>query len=360
MRTGHIVFSRPKRGSVAINIMLAVLVSLVVNFSNFVFMLMQRNNGARHPLPEDSGLFVTLECIFYAVFAFVLLTVFTYSRTGSGLESQSYRFLNRFLIALALSVAFYFLAPYMRRDGDISIMMLARRLFNPMLLLKCSFTIVVVALYSKIYELVAVSQRMTLENEKLKTENIRSRYDVLMNQMNPHFFFNSLNSLSMLVREERNDDALVYIDRLSDTFRYIIRSGNAGMTTLREEMEFLASYRYLLELRYAGKLYIDIRIPEECMDLRLPSLTLQPLVENAVKHNTITKSRPLTVSIYADREWITVSNPVQPKVDDTERGTGIGLKNIDSRYRLLTNRSIEIENDGETFVVKLPLSSDIG
>ena len=96
------------------------------------------------------------------------------------------------------------------------------------------------------------------------------------------------------------------------------------------------------------------------MDLRLPSLTLQPLVENAVKHNTITKSRPLTVSIYADREWITVSNPVQPKVDDTERGTGIGLKNIDSRYRLLTNRSIEIENDGETFVVKLPLSSDIG
>lgn len=117
----------------------------------------------------------------------------------------------------------------------------------------------------------------------------------------------------MLVRENKNDDALVYIDRLSDTFRYIIQSGKSSMTTLRDEMAFLEAYKYLLELRYEGKLFIEAEIPEGYLGRTLPSLTLQPLVENAVKHNIITRTKPLTVTISVRGDWLLVSNPLRPR-----------------------------------------------
>ncbi|HIW97737.1 MAG TPA: histidine kinase [Candidatus Tidjanibacter gallistercoris] len=346
-----------KTGGVVINVLIAVAISLIVNFSYFVFMILQRTAQLRpeHPVSENSTAFAVLEVLFYMVVSFVLLTVFTHNLNENKIRSHS--FPKRLLAAILLSVAVYFLAPYMNRVGDIHIMFTAKRLFNPMVLLKCSFTLVVVTLYGKIYELIVLQQRMTVENERLKTENLRSRYDVLINQMNPHFFFNSLNSLAMLVRENKNDDALVYIDRLSDTFRYIIQSGKTSMTTLRDEMGFLDAYKYLLELRYEGKLFIEADIPEHYLDRTLPSLTLQPLVENAVKHNTITRTRPLTVTISASGDWLLVSNPLQPKIDDSERGTGIGLKNIASRYRLLTDKDVNIIDDGKTFTVRLPLGA---
>ena len=347
--------NRFKTGGLTINVLIAVAVSLIVNFSYFVFMILQRTAQLKpeYPVLENKTLFMLLEVVFYMVVSFLLLTVFTHHLSESKIRSRS--FPKRLLAALVITVAVYLLAPYMNRAGDIKPIFMARRLFNPMVLLKCSFMLAVVTLYGKIYELIVLQQRMTLENERLKTENLRSRYDVLINQMNPHFFFNSLNSLAMLVRENRNDDALVYIDRLSDTFRYIIRSGGQGMTTLREELAFLEAYKYLLELRYEGKLFIEADIPEEYLDRTLPSLTLQPLVENVVKHNTITRTRPLTVAIGVQNDWLCVRNPLQPKIDGSEKGTGIGLWNIGSRYRLLTDRDINVVDDGKSFTVRLPL-----
>lgn len=346
--------SKVTTGGVLVNVLIAVLVSLVVNFSYFIFMIMHSTTQVRpHVGPEGDSLFVIMEVVYYAVSAFIMLTVFTYNMS----DSDTYGFSKRLLIAVAISVALYFVAPYMTRYGDIKVLLLGKRILNPMILLKCSFTLVVVVLYGKIYELIGKGHKISVENEKLKTENLRSRYDVLMSQMNPHFFFNSLNSLSMLVRENKNEDALVYIDRLSDTFRYIIRSGHSSMVTLRDEIEFLDAYRYLLELRYAGKLFIEADIPSEYMDMKLPSLTLQPLVENAVKHNAITRVHPLVVRIYVENGYLLVSNVLQPKVDDMEKGTGIGLKNIASRYRLLTDKDIVVINDGKTFTVRLPLAA---
>lgn len=350
--------SRLRTGGVLINVLIAVAVSLIVNFSYFVFMILHRTARmpSEHPVSENSTLFMVLmvlEVLFYMAVSFILLTVFTHNLSESKIRSRS--FPKRLLAVLVISVVVYFLAPYMNRAGDVKIILAARRLFNPMVLLKCSFMLAVVTLYGKIYELIVLQQRMTVENERLKTENLRSRYDVLINQMNPHFFFNSLNSLAMLVRENKNDDALVYIDRLSDTFRYIIQSGKSSMTTLRDEMAFLEAYKYLLELRYEGKLFIEAEIPEGYLGRTLPSLTLQPLVENAMKHNIITRTKPLTVTISVRGDWLLVSNPLQPKIDDSEKGTGIGLKNIASRYRLLTDRDVNIIDDGKTFTVRLPL-----
>lgn len=346
-----------RTGRMLINVLIAIGISLIVNFSYFVFMILSRTGQARpgRPLAPDGTLLVFLEVVFYVVFAFILLTVFTRKLNERKIVSNS--FPKRLLAALLITVCFYFASPFMTRQGEIEMIFMARRVFNPMVLLKCSFTLVVVALYGKIYELIVQQQRMTVENERLKTENLRSRYDVLISQMNPHFFFNSLTSLAMLVRENQNDAALVYIDRLSDTFRYIIQSGKNSMTTLKNEMEFLEAYKYLLEVRYEGKLFIEAAIPDEMTERTLPSLTLQPLVENAVKHNTITRSRPLHVTISVAGDYLLVSNPIQPKIDDSERGTGIGLKNIGSRYRLLTERDVSVVDDGKTFTVRLPLGA---
>jgi LytS/YehU family sensor histidine kinase len=118
-------------------------------------------------------------------------------------------------------------------------------------------------------------------------------------------------------------------------------------------LEFLAAYKYLLEVRYAEKLFIDIDIDSEKLKWVLPTFSIQPLIENAVKHNVITRARPLRISIFTEGDRLVVSNPVNPKIDP-ERGTGIGLANLSNRWQLLTGRSIEVKNDGKTFSVRLP------
>lgn len=346
------------KGRFTINVLLALAISLVVNFYYFVFIILSSTNTQakfpKHPMFEKSPEFIACEMMFYFAVAFVILLIFSSKLDEKKIRSGSYpkRLLKTIIVALAL----YLAAPIMNWHGEIGVMLMSHRIFNPMVILKFSFIIVVVALYGKIYELIIMQQNITVENERLKTENLRSRYDVLINQMNPHFFFNSLNSLSMLVRENKNDDALNYIDRLSDTFRYIIQSGSSSMTTLRDEIAFLDAYKYLLEIRYEGKLFVDVEVSENDMDKRLPSLTLQPLVENAVKHNVITKAKPLHITIYSDGNNIYVSNPLQPKIDNSERGTGIGLRNIASRYELLMNKDITVIDDGKTFTVKMPIA----
>jgi len=126
------------------------------------------------------------------------------------------------------------------------------------------------------------------------------------------------------------------------------------LTTLREELKYLDAYTYLLEVRYANKLFVNISIPEELMDWELPSMTLQPLVENAVRHNVIKTKTPLVITIAACEGGLTVTNPVRPKMEDTA-GTGIGLKNLSGRYRLITGREISIIKSEAEFKIILPL-----
>ena len=179
---------------------------------------------------------------------------------------------------------------------------------------------------------------------------------MLVGQINPHFFFNSLNSLAMLIRERDDERALEYIDQLSYTFRYIIQSGQTGTTTLKEEMAFAEAYIYLFKIRYADKLFFDIDIDAKYDTWTLPALSLQPLIGNAVKHNTITTKNPLRVAIRVVDGVLEIENRKHPKLD-VEPSTGIGLENLRSRWQIVTGRDIEIINDEERFVVRLPLDN---
>ena len=198
------------------------------------------------------------------------------------------------------------------------------------------------------------SLRDEQQMEELKRQNLQAEMDYLRYQINPHFFFNSLNSLAMLVREGDEQKALTYIDQLSFSFRYIIRNGQNMLTTLAEELRFAEAYGYLFKIRYADKLFFDVDVAPKYLDYRLPVLTLQELLSNAVKHNAITKRRPLRVSIRVENGQLVVSNPLLPKLD-AEPCTGIGLHNLDSRWQLITGHGIRIDRSEEIFSVCMSL-----
>ncbi len=390
----------------AINILIAITVSLVLNFSYLVFMMVgshrepsptpptkpnteqvvmqkisedgeqsleesatmadslrrdviireeniARQSRARNhttPLSTQKGQgFMVLDIFFYWFVAMCLLTIMTdLTRTKRN------TFITRLILSLGLLIITYFLSPQMTWRGEIIITANARLLFNPMTVLKLTALFLVCVLYGKIYELLYAKQMVEMENERLKNENLSWQYNTLVNQVNPHFLFNSLNSLSMLVREQQNDAAVTYIGQMSDTYRYIMEEGKAEKTTVRNELRFLEAYGYLLEIRYAGKLGVKIDVGKEFFDCEIPPLSIQPLIENAVKHNTITSSHPMTITITAKDNHIVVSNPIYPKLQP-EESTGIGLSNLSSRYELIVGHKIEVINDGKSFTVKLPI-----
>lgn len=296
-------------------------------------------------------LVVALQLIYYLVVSFVILTILTATRRNYSVG----RFVRGCLWAAAAAVALYFIAPVTEwRTGRIEPNFMSGRMFDYMLLLKCSFAVVVSVLYAHIYVLISQRQAIVLENERLKNENLTTRYNMLVGQINPHFFFNSLNSLAMLVRERQDEKALTYIDQLSYTFRYIIQNGQSTLMTLDEELRFIDAYSFLFKIRYADKLFFDIDVEPKYLTCTLPALSLQPLVGNAVKHNAITRSRPLRITIRTVDGSLEVSNPIVPKLE-SEPSTGIGLENLCNRWRLITGRDIEVLNDGKTFTVRMPL-----
>lgn len=381
----------------ALNLLIAIVISVVVNFSYFVFIMVnnrqaeeqtktevvqeqkseqakavvaendkeevvvreesisrysRERSGHSNPWVTQKGkVFMWLDMLYYVAVALLLLWIMT-----TPTRRHKWGYVWRLLTCLLLLALFYFIAPHLTRQGDIIITASARRLFNPMLLLKLSATYIIIVLYGKIFQMHYKQQEIEVENERLKNENLTWQYNTLVNQVNPHFLFNSLNSLSMLVREGKKDDALVYIDQMSDTYRYIIQDGTAEMTTVENELRFLEAYKYLLEIRYAGKLHVNVEVDKSLYAYTLPPLSIQPLIENAVKHNTISSSHPMTISISADEDgYIIVANTITPKLE-AEESTGIGLRNLSHRCTLLTERDIVVENNGSTFVVKLPIT----
>ena len=195
------------------------------------------------------------------------------------------------------------------------------------------------------------SQQMLLENQQLQTENIRNRYEALKNQLNPHFLFNTLNTLDGLIGFD-DEKAHSYLQNLSSSFRYTIQ--NKEITTLKEELNFVKSYTYLMKIRYGENLSIKYNIDEKYCDFLIMPVSLQLLMENALKHNIINDKHPLTICIEtSENDTIKVSNTIQPKIN-TETGEGIGLANLVERYHLFFGKEVIITQNG-VFGVEIPL-----
>ena len=199
------------------------------------------------------------------------------------------------------------------------------------------------------------SWRQTLqEKEELKRERINAEFATLKNQINPHFLFNSLNTLTSLI-EENPKTATDFVQKLSSVYRYVLTQKDKDIILLSEELTFIQSYIYLNQIRFGDNLRTHIHIEPKYLNSKIVTLCLQMLIENCVKHNIISGDKPLTIYIGVFNNKIFVRNNLQPKITVNSDSNGIGLHNIVHRYSLLTNEEVEILEDGKDFMVSLPL-----
>ncbi|MCK5102463.1 MAG: histidine kinase, partial [Cyclobacteriaceae bacterium] len=189
--------------------------------------------------------------------------------------------------------------------------------------------------------------------QKLKEEKLVFQYETLKSQVNPHFLFNSLNTLSSLIYTDTGK-AEIFIDEFASIYRYVLENRDRFVVSLKEEVEFIKSFVYLLKIRFGEGLQFNIKIDSEKLKLNLPTLSLQLLVENAIKHNVVTKDKPLEVFISNENDYIFVKNNLQSREENIE-STGIGLENLKQRYKLLSNLQPEFIIENDHYIAKLPL-----
>lgn len=201
------------------------------------------------------------------------------------------------------------------------------------------------------YKLRLLNRELHLQSERMEKERVVAQLENLRNQVNPHFLFNCLNTLHALVRD--NDEARDFVKHLASTYRYLLEH-NENLVPLASEIGFVKDYIHLQQVRFKEALKFHLEIGAGYEGCMLPNASLQLLVENALKHNIITKIKPLHVEILAKDDWLYVRNNYQPK-DSVKESTGIGQDNLKKRLSYLSLREPEFVLDGDYYVAKVPL-----
>jgi two-component system LytT family sensor kinase len=197
-------------------------------------------------------------------------------------------------------------------------------------------------------------RQKSIDNERLKTEQVASQLNSLRDQVNPHFLFNSLNALSSLVYEDQKK-AVMFIRKLSEVYRYVLDQNDKELVSVAEEMEFMESYFFLLDIRFGENLVVDLsKLQDQCKKKMIPPMSLQLLVENAIKHNVVSESKKLTIEIFnTESSFLVVRNNMSPK--KSLHSKGIGLQNLRQRYQFLSDKQVVINQTEKVFEVYLPL-----
>ncbi|MFK7812641.1 MAG: sensor histidine kinase [Maribacter sp.] len=254
---------------------------------------------------------------------------------------------------IPLSVLVYYLALYPFKDlvghpTDEPFVCLVRDVLRAILLG------LAVILFNLLYFSMKQRDQMAKQMEDLKKEMLVSKYSSLKNQISPHFLFNSLNTLTSLMYENR-DLASDFLSRLASSYRYILDNTEEDLVSLKKELHFLDSYIFMMNVRHEGALLIKTEIKVDTEAFLVPTLSLQMLVENALKHNYFSKEKPLEIHIFSvGKIGLVVENTLRKRMK-TEESTELGLKNIKKRYSFYTNQEVAIEIEEEHFKVTMPL-----
>jgi sensor histidine kinase YesM len=217
-------------------------------------------------------------------------------------------------------------------------------------------TFLINTIYESFYLFHRLSETL-LEAEIYKKESIEAQYQNLTSRLNPHFLFNSLNTLTTIVEEEPKK-AVKYIQELSVVYRYVLNSQKLTWADLRAEIEFTQSYISLLKMRFEDNITISLDLCDRHYNYHILAMTIQLLIENAVKHNEISNTHPLEIKIFCEEEILVVTNKKQ-KRNIIPSTTKVGLHNITERYRFLVNKEVIVEDANDTFTVKIPLIKTI-
>lgn len=213
-------------------------------------------------------------------------------------------------------------------------------------------TITVGAIYESKY-LGKKLQESFEEKEMLKRESLHAQLNALKTQVNPHFLFNNLNTLASLIPEDPKQ-AIAFVQQLAKVYRHILDVKDEKSIPLQDELDVLEAYGFLLKTRFGNNLHIDISVPAEKLKNNIVPLSLQLLMENAIKHNVVSSDRPLTIEVYALNGSLVVRNNLQKK-NQLSESTGIGLSNIRNRYKLLGDKQVMVAENDNSFTVSIPL-----
>lgn len=217
----------------------------------------------------------------------------------------------------------------------------------------CSCAIIV---FTLVYEVLFLSKEREIDTrivDQLDKERSQAELQALTNELDPHFIFNSLNTLNHLIIHQP-DQAYIFNNRLAQVYKYFLLNKIRETIPLKDELEFIESYVYLLQIRHDNKLQLFKDLNERSESIMIPPCSLQILVENAIKHNEFTTENPLNIKISLNSHYLKVSNNIKPK-SYAVHSTGIGLKNLKARYKIIFQQEITIEQTRENFIVKLPL-----
>ena len=196
-------------------------------------------------------------------------------------------------------------------------------------------------------------QQNKIKEQKVIAGTASAKFDALKNQLDPHFLFNSLNVLTSLI-EENPDSAQKFTTALSKVYRYVLEQKNKDLVAVDEELKFAKTYMSLLKMRFEDSIVFNIPEQASNPESKVVPLSLQLLLENAVKHNMVTATKPLHIKIYENQGNLVVENNLQPK-QIVKKSSGVGLSNIMQRYQLLTNKKVIINQQAERFVVAIPM-----
>ncbi len=189
--------------------------------------------------------------------------------------------------------------------------------------------------------------------ERFRKKNLEYRFDRLKEQLNPHFLFNNLNTLYSLI-DQNPVQASKFVVELADIYRYVLKNKDEEVVSLVDELEFTKSYLFLISNRFLNSVQVQVDLPKTILRSKIPPLTLQMLIENAVKHNSFDRNSPLEIKIYQLHDRIIVENKLQPVIRQEESGL-IGLRNLKERYLFLSGQEVEVKKTETRFMVLLPL-----
>lgn len=324
----------------------------------FSFFLLVNYTGL--PLPIADALSSIGACAFFIV-AFNLLGYFTL-RVSSWLDNQySLNVRSRKKI-----IFIYFLVMFSFLPLNYGLLVLAKLLggaAHPFIFPNGGIRILVLVWLVELVILGLLLANRSIQNAlrwqqntaKLQKETNIARYTALQNQLNPHFLFNSLNTLIAEI-EYNPGNAVTFTRNLSDVYRYVLQCQDKRLVSLGEELEFMEAYLFLHKVRLGDCITCNMEIPADYMERMIPPLTLQLLAENVIKHNSITKGKHMVINITAENDFLVVSNLIHPQKSVTSEG--VGLKNLSSRCLLIAGKDIEVIRKYGVFTVKIPLTDE--
>jgi len=323
------------------------LVSLMINLILFGDLI---EEGLLNVLGTCQFIAVIYTFIFWQIFRQLYLQV---TKRHPGYDNAH----KRYMVLVPLIFIGFFIVKYVLNITLDPFLHKLSSIYEPKPLIESLSSFTFIILVNTMYEgahLFVELKASQLEKEKLVKANISSQLEGLKSQVNPHFLFNSLNTLASIIPEDE-ERSIRYVNKLSKVYRYILEIGDKKLVTVAEEFNFLKSYTFLLQERFGDNFKVDIDVPEQYHSMYVMPLSLQITLENAIKHNIISKKQPLYVNIKVkEASLLEISNTLQKK-KSLGGSPGKGLLNIKNRYKFFTHHEVVVDETADSFIVSLPL-----